>query len=211
MPGYRPDGMVRALSTLVTVLYFVTLVGTVAALLVVLLARLVVPEDPSVTLGLPVPVVAQGMEIPVATPWGGMRLSLTTGTAELMIPFGTLPWPTFLLFWMRTAILFVPGLLAFHQLRRIFQRAREGAPFDARNAVRLRSLGLILLAWVVMEALAELATAIAIRDGVEGTAMEVSMIPEVDLTVTFVALALVALAEVFRRGAELEDEQSLVV
>jgi hypothetical protein len=33
----------------------------------------------------------------------------------------------------------------------------------------------------------------------------------VDGTVVFVALVLMALAEVFRRGAELEHEQSLVV
>jgi hypothetical protein len=32
-----------------------------------------------------------------------------------------------------------------------------------------------------------------------------------DAPLLFVALALVALAEIFRRGAELEDEQSLVI
>jgi hypothetical protein len=56
------------------------------------------------------------------------------------------------------------------------------------------------------------ATAIVVRRGLPaGSSLTVPTGFHTDLTLVFVALVLMALAEVFRRGAELEHEQSLVV
>jgi hypothetical protein len=50
----------------------------------------------------------------------------------------------FVLLWTHTAAALGLMLLFLHYLRRIFQRVRDGAPFDAANAVRLRWLGMLL-------------------------------------------------------------------
>ena len=103
-------------------------------------------------------------------------------------------------------------LLFLHNLRRIFERVRDGAAFDAQNVARLRTLGMLLLAIAGLRAIAELATSIAVRRGLaEGSSLTVPTGFHLDLTLVPVALVLMALAEVFRRGAELEHEQSLVV
>ena len=54
-------------------------------------------------------------------------------------------------------------------------------------------------------------SALAVKDALSSGLIGVSAGPRIEFMVIFVSLVLVALAEVFRRGAELEDEQSLVV
>jgi hypothetical protein len=103
-------------------------------------------------------------------------------------------------------------LLFLHNLRRIFQRVRDGAAFDAQNVVRLRRLGTVLLTLSAVKAVAELATSIAVRRGLaQDSSLTVPSGFHLDLTLVPVALVVIALAEVFRRGAALEHEQSLVV
>jgi hypothetical protein len=96
-------------------------------------------------------------------------------------------------------------------LRRIFQRVRDGEPFDAQNALRMRWLGLLFLGLTLFNSLAELVTSLAVRRGVVSSTIRVAGSPHLDLGNIFIALVVVALAEVFRRGAELEREQSLVI
>jgi hypothetical protein len=116
------------------------------------------------------------------------------------------------LLWCYAAVAGALILFFLHNLRRIFQRVGDGAAFDARNVVRLRTLGMTLLAIAALKAVAEIATAIAVRRGLEaGSDLSVPTGFHTDLTLVPVALVIIALAEVFRRGAELEHEQSLVV
>ncbi|MEX2284421.1 MAG: DUF2975 domain-containing protein, partial [Gemmatimonadota bacterium] len=88
---------------------------------------------------------------------------------------------------------------------------RDGAAFDAQNAVRLRRLGLLLLAYALYKGIAEFVTSMAVRKSVTSDSISVSTGLHVNAQVVFTALVLIALAEIFRRGAELEHEQSLVV
>jgi hypothetical protein len=102
-------------------------------------------------------------------------------------------------------------VLFLHHLRRIFQRVRDGIPFDAENAMRLRRLGIVLLALALLNGVAELVVALAVRGNLsDGNVIVPATLP-IDMSLVFVALVLIALAAIFRRGAELEDEQSLVV
>jgi hypothetical protein len=123
-----------------------------------------------------------------------------------------LPWSVLALLWSYAAVGGALMLLFLHNLRRIFQRVRDGAAFDAQNVVRLRTLGTLLLAIAGLNAVAELATSVAVRRGLApGSSLTVPTGLHIDLTLVPVALVLMALAEVFRRGAALEHEQSLVV
>jgi hypothetical protein len=162
--------------------------------------------------GLNLPVTAPALQAKVQTVWGPAPLVVEDVRGKLKLPIAALPWSFVALLWGYTALVAALGLVFFHNLRRIFQRVRDGAAFDVQNVVRLRTLGALLLAIAVVNGMAELATSMAVR---RGLAPESSLaVPtgfHADLTLVPVALVLIALAEVFRRGAELEHEQSLVV
>ena len=73
-------------------------------------------------------------------------------------------------------------------------------------------LGALLLAIAGLNTVAELATSIAVRRGLAAdSTLTVPSGFHMDGTLLIVALVLIVLAEVFRRGADLEHEQSLVV
>ena len=97
-------------------------------------------------------------------------------------------------------IIFALVLLFLHHLRALFRRVREGTPFDAANAARMRWLGVSLLALYVF------------FGGFEfWMSAWVTRALHINWFGVFTALVLVGLAEVFRRGTALEEEQSLVV
>lgn len=107
------------------------------------------------------------------------------------------------------------ALIAFvlGELRAVFRSLREGSPFVAANARRLRRIGLGIL---VFEALRVVVTATVVapaieslRIVVEGNRMRVDAWP--DWTLLFLAFAVLVLAEVFRRGTKMQDEQALTV
>ena len=113
-------------------------------------------------------------------------------------------------------VLFPEGLLplkVFEQRYLEMTKAclRDGAPFDARNATRVRWLGVLLIAGELsLKALTFWLSSIVLRTLAAGPqALGPSF--TVDAKVILIGLMLVALAEVFRRGTTLEDEQSLVV
>lgn len=130
---------------------------------------------------------------------------------SLRLPVGMLPLWLFAVLWSY-AVAAVGLLLIFmHHLRRIFQRVRDGAPFDTTNALRLRWLGLIGIGLAVLTGVSELVTALVVRDGLISDRVSVPVGLSVDLSLMFFGLVLLALAEIFRRGAELEEEHSLTV
>jgi len=97
-------------------------------------------------------------------------------------------------------------------LRSVFRSLRSGSPFVAANARRLHRMGLTVLA---IEALRILVTTTLIApemkalDSVEGQGWRVDVGPS--WTIVFVACVFLILAEVFRRGTEMQDEQELTV
>jgi hypothetical protein len=207
----RPDRVVRALTALASFSYFAMWAG--AALVLIGLPMLkAFGTDSDFYYSLELPVSAPAVQSMVQTVWGPAPLMLDEVRGELKLPISTMPWSFLALLWSYAAIGGALMLLFLHNLRRIFQRVRDGAAFDAQNVVRLRTLGTLLLAIAGLNAVAELATSIAVRRGLAaGSSLSVPNGFHLDGTLVIVALVLMALAEVFRRGTELEQEQSLVV
>jgi hypothetical protein len=113
--------------------------------------------------------------------------------------------------WIGMAVLLAGVLLFLHHLRRIFQRVRSGAPFDITNANRLRWMGFLLLALhAAMSSFAYWLSVMVTRSFETGE-VEFGAWFILEPIALFIALVLLALAEVFRRGALLEAEQALVV
>jgi hypothetical protein len=208
----RSDRVVRTLAAFVSFGYFVLWAGAVLVLIGLPIAKVFGGTEGGFYYSLELPLTAPSLQTVMPTAWGPAPIMLDDVRGELKLPISTVPWSLLAVLWSYAAVAFVLMLLFLHNLRRILQRVRDGSPFDAQNVVRLRTLGVLLLAIVALNAVAEAATSIAVRRGLPaGSSLTVPTGFHVDLTLVPVALVLIALAEVFRRGAVLEHEQSLVV
>lgn len=206
-PGLRTaDG----LTTVISIAYFGLGVLGILVLIGLLVAKLFV-DDPGWAIGLPVPVALLESDATILTPWGDARLGVEDMEGALRLPVSILPWWLFALVWTASAAAIGLTLLFLHHLRRIFQRARSGAPFDAINARRLRWLGFLALALAVLRALMELVASVVVRGHLISETLAVPLGLSVDGSLVIFGLVLLALAAIFRRGAELEEDQSLTV
>ena len=211
MQAYRADRVPRMLTAIVSIAYVGIWVGAAVVLVGVPAVKLFAPDDPDWTWGLPVPATVADREATVVTRWGPARLRVEDVRGSVRLPIAMLPWWFVAVLWTHALVAFALMLPTLHHLRRIFQCVRDGAPFDTDNARRLRWVGLLLLALALLNGVAEFFTSMAVRRGLAGSSIMVPFAPRIDVPIVLVALMLVALAEIFRRGAELEDEQSLVV
>lgn len=209
--SYRPGRVVRVLTGFASVAYFGLLVLAVVVLLGLPTVKLVAGHDPAWEIGLTVPVASLDRDATVDTRWGDARLQVEDLRGSLRLPLGTLPWWVFAVLWIYGAAAIALMLMFLHHLRRIFQRVQGGEPFDATNALRLRWLGLLVLALAVLKAVSELVASLLVSGGVIGERLEGPLGLSVDGSLVFFGLVLLALGEIFRRGAELEEEQSLTV
>jgi Protein of unknown function (DUF2975) len=212
MQALRPDRVVRGLTALVSAAYLGTWIVGILVLTALPAAKLFGGAASNLVYGLELPVAAPDVETRVQTAWGPAPLKLAAARGKLELPIPMLPWSLVAVLWSYTAVAVALLLLFLRNLRRIFQRVRDGAAFDAQNALRLRTLSVLLFALAMLDALAEVATSVAVRSGLARDAdLAVARGLHVDLTLVWIALVLVVLAEVFRRGTQLEDEQSLVI
>lgn len=211
MQVYRATRSVRILTALVSIAYFGAWAGTTVVLLAVPAIKLLAPETPDWTLELPVKAEMHAADAAVETRWGDAQIEIEDVRGSLRLPISAMPWSYFGAVWTYLAIAFALMLLFLHHLRHILNRARDGAPFDPENAGRLRLLGLVALALALLRGAAEFLTALAVNEGLSDGGIRVPTSIHVDGAPVLFALLLLTLAEIFRRGTELEHEQSLVV
>ena len=211
MQTNRPDSMLRFLAGLASFIYVAIWIGGVVVLLSLPLVRVLAAESSNWDWGLPVQVRFADSPTPVVTAWGTADLEIEDVRADFRLPIPRLPWWMVGVLWLHACLGFGLLLAFVHQLRRILRRARDGAPFDPDNARRMKQLGLLLLAIVAVNGVAEFGTAAAVRAGLAGADLVVPVGLHLNGWAILAALVLLALAKVFQRGAELEREQSLVV
>jgi len=214
MQTYRADRVVRSLTGLVSTVYYGAWVAAAFVLIVgpglkKFAPRLVV--DPSSRLE--VSVTLPGLGATLVPQWQaappGITLKRVTGEIALptsMMPtwFGPVEYAAF-------AIFFGLVLLFLHQLRVLFRRVRDGVPFDAANAIRMRWLGVLLLVLHVYFGAFDYWISTMVTRVLASSRIPIGSALHINWLGVFIALVLVGLAEVFRRGAALEEEQSLVV
>ena len=210
MQPHRPDRIVKALTGIVSSAFFFLLAMFVLLLAGSLAVRLFGGADPNWTWSIRLPATEAHSPTSVLTSWGPARLEVQDVQTTLRLPLGTLPWGVVAMLWAHVAVFGTLMLLALHNLRRILQRVRDGAPFDASNATRLRWLGLSLLG-LSLNGVVELAIARTMTGDLPALASARSISMPVDGSLVFAALLLVALARIFHRGSDLEQDQSLVV
>ena len=97
------------------------------------------------------------------------------------------------------------------QVRRVFRTLREGKPFAEANAPRLRQVGIAVIVLELARAGAVLfesyyASTHFAADGIRFVAT-----PDFHAAAIFYGLLILVVAEVFRQGTQLYEEQSLTV
>lgn len=211
MTAYRPDRVVRLLYMLVSIACFLLWITAILVLVVAPAARLLTRDQPGWTWTMGLPAVVHGSDASVVTSWGAARFVVDRVRGDLVLPVSLMPWWLLVLVWTHALIGVGLLLLIFHHLRRIVRRVRDGMPFDVQNAIWMRRIGLLFLGLTLFNGLARLATAMAVRKDVVSSTIKVGGGVDLDLGNICIAVVVIALAEVFRRGAELEHEQSLVI
>jgi hypothetical protein len=144
----------------------------------------------------------------VAAPgWGEARLYGVETNLEFSQPPGWFRFAS-LLSW---GALFAVALFFLYHLRRLAERVEAGAAFDPDNTRRLRLLGGALLGSELLGGMVLWWQSHMVVGVVESAAFEFGRVYEVDPGVLFAALVLFVLAEIFRRGTLLEEDQALTV
>ena len=138
------------------------------------------------------------------------KVTVERAVAELEVE-GVSPWRMLIglsFAWVFWLVLFV-GL---RKLRAIFRTLKEGDPFVAENAARIRFLGFAVIAFELLYRGAEFWMYFAFvmnQFGIAG--LELRPLFDLNFAVLFAGLVLLVLAEVFRVGTELRREQELTV
>jgi hypothetical protein len=214
MQTYRADRVVRILTGLVSLVYHGAWVVAAFVLIVgpglkKFAPRLVV--DPSFRVE--VAVTLPGLGATLVPQWQaappGITLNRVTG--DLALPESMMPAWWGPVGYAALVLLFGLVLLFLHHLRALFRRVREGAPFDAANVIRMRWLGVLLLVFQVYFAALDYWGSTMVTRVLASSRIPIGSALHINWFGVFIALVLVGLAEVFRRGAALEEEQSLVV
>lgn len=213
MKGYQPDRIVRVLTWVVSFGYYTTWVIIAFGVVAIVYTASVASDDAVANVSIPVNVAS--VEAHIVSKWtrpaADGRVTLSDVTAMLQFPAAAVPrW--FRVVAVSSAVVGTALLMLFYyHLRRLFLRVRDGAPFDAQNATRLRWLGGLLLIYTLMRSAFVYSASRLATNTLSSSSTPIQSVLKIDWTDIFMALVLLALAEIFRRGTSLEDEQALVV
>lgn len=214
MNTYRSDRVVRIMTGVVSFVYYGAWVVAALMLIVAPALKKLAPDlvvDPTPRVALPVTLPELGATAVSQWDVGSREFALWKVTGGLVQPTSQLPAWVSPVTYLALVIVFVLVLLFLHQLRALFRRVREGAPFDADNAARMRWLGVWLLALHLFYGGFVFCMSWSVTRELVSSGISVGPVLDINWFAVFVALVLVGLAEVFRRGAVLEEDQSLVV
>jgi hypothetical protein len=140
-------------------------------------------------------------------------LSMVNGSAPIpaleVVAYGN---PRDLAVWtLNGSILCVGAMIVCAYLRGVFETLVNRDPFVPENARRFSSIAIVL---AIMEAASMFVTTLVrlmlSAFGVEG-ATEASIIPKINWPVWFAVLTLLVLAQVFREGAAMREEQKMTI
>jgi len=103
------------------------------------------------------------------------------------------------------------GLVAIDQLRRIFRTLTAGEPFVGENVRRIRVIAGIIIGLEILEAVVRFASSLFLRSHLASTGITLRSDLNLQLGAIFAGLVLLVLAEVFRIGTELREDQALTI
>lgn len=110
-----------------------------------------------------------------------------------------------------TLFYMVPAIALLFLLRRFLRTLASGEPFVGENARTLRWIGSIAIVFGLVAEGLQTTMAVAAMNSfaTEGVHLEARFVP--DLSVVFIGLVLLAVAEAFRRGTDLQADSDLTI
>ncbi len=209
----RENRELRALDRILTIGYYLGWAVTAAWLIALPVLRLLPADTVDRSFTIDVPASVTELNTTVVAQWEatsqGYALNDVGGHVE--IPVNSAPFGLLVATWLVGATICGLALRMIYHARRLVRRVRGGKPFDAENAIIVRQLGVLLLVQYLVKAFYTFGTSSWLVRNLSITSLPLSTAPYANWGVLFSALVLMALAEIFRRGAALEYEQSLVV
>jgi hypothetical protein len=113
-------------------------------------------------------------------------------------------------------IFIVPAFVVLLLLRRIFATMAGGTPFIGENIRRIRWIGWLMIIFGVLSQVVRWGLVWFVHSNVAATGLDLSLqidqsSVQPDTTMIFLGLVVLALAEVFRYGAQLQTDSDLTV
>lgn len=212
MTTYRANSVVQLLTILVSVFYRVAWVFGVVLFIAVTALELFAGTETRQKFSIGVTTTVHLEDQMVGTAWGGsLGLKMDEAKGSLRVPIASAPAWFRLAAYLGLAVIFALFLRFLFHLRELFRRVRAGAPFDERNATTLRWLGILLVLIETMTSAYSFGLSQLVLRAMSPPSIPVTSSYSMNGTAIVVGLVLLALAEIFRRGAVLEDEQAHVV
>ncbi|UCD37073.1 MAG: DUF2975 domain-containing protein [Fidelibacterota bacterium] len=159
-----------------------------------------------------IPVQFSVME-PGSLRWPGetdLEVSIHRATAELETT-GRLPFSVQLLNYSMYLVAIFLNLLILYQLRRVFASLRTGNPFRRENGTRIRWIGAAVVALGLFKAAFGIVSDPLVISRLEVAGIELRSGISLEGEYIFVGFLILVLAEIFRIGAEMKEEQELTI
>jgi hypothetical protein len=125
---------------------------------------------------------------------------------------GMLSWPLVAALLLAAAVMLGGALMIVDRLRRLFVNFTSNEPFNRENAIHLRVIWMVMLGVELAKYGFALVVAWAIAafgrpEGITNVQIE----PGIDISTWASILVLIVLAEVFREGARMREDQDLTI
>jgi hypothetical protein len=130
-----------------------------------------------------------------------------SGTLRFPPPSGIVLSTTALLVALYLAI----GLWVLVQLRAVFRTLRDGRPFVAANAMRIQWIGFAVILGEVVHSLVRFGGNAYAKAHFAADVLRFDAWPSIDVFAILHGLIILVIAEVFRAGARLDEDQSLTI
>jgi hypothetical protein len=140
----------------------------------------------------------------------------TIGNADIRDAHGTLRFPTpnriaLTITALLAALALAIGLWVLVQLRAVFGTLRDGHPFVAANAMRIRWIGYAVILWELVQSLVVFVGNAYAKAHFAADVLRFDAWPSLDVFAIIHGLIILVIAEVFRAGARLDEDQALTI
>jgi len=108
-------------------------------------------------------------------------------------------------------VMFEVALFVVGQLRAVFRTLRDGRPFVPANAVRIRWIAFAVIAGEVGRAVVMYSSNYYVMTHFSANGLRFDARPDVNFFTFIHGLIILAIAEVFRAGTRLDEDQSLTI
>lgn len=156
--------------------------------------------------------VMAGLLVVGAIAYGALLLLISNGTADASLlesEGADARWPVVIPALLIGGVAIAGSLVIVGRLKKLFESFSSGEPFRRENANHLRAI------WITMIAIEVARYALMALTGVLITNFAPDVHGQIEISVDFTTwlsiLVLVVLAEVFREGARLKEEQELTI